>query len=76
MAGEYVGDSALPPHGKSGGFDHAAVHCGIRRFDPAHTANGALDIVDCRANQYLRSIPGLAGGAGVLVSEERDFTCD
>jgi DNA-binding beta-propeller fold protein YncE len=39
----------------------------------AHTANDALDVIDCRTGTYLRSIAGLTGVAGVLVSEERDL---
>jgi len=32
-----------------------------------------LDVIDCRQDKYLRSIPILAGVAGVLVSNEKDL---
>ena len=63
----------LPPHTKPGGFDHAAVHGGLGRLYVAHTANSALDVIDCRAQRYLRSIPDLPGVAGALVSEEQNL---
>jgi len=37
----------LPENVKSGGFDHAAVHCASGRLYVAHTANDALDVIDC-----------------------------
>ncbi len=70
---EHIGDIELPAHGKPGGFDHAAVHGRRRRLYVAHTANDALDIIDCTANTYLRSVPRLDGIAGALVSEEHDL---
>jgi DNA-binding beta-propeller fold protein YncE len=39
----------------------------------AHTANNAVDLIDSRGDEYLRSIPGLSGVAGVLVSNERNL---
>jgi len=63
----------LPPHAKRGGFDHAAVHCGIGRLYLAHTANDSLDVIDCRSNRYLHSIPDLSGVAGALVSEDQNL---
>jgi len=39
----------------------------------AHTANDAVDVVDCTTNRYLRSIPGLLRVAGALVSEADDL---
>ena len=59
----------LPEHQGTGGFDHAAVHAGLRRLYVAHTANSALDVLDTDSDTYLHSIPGLSGIAGVLVSE-------
>ncbi|MEO8394427.1 MAG: hypothetical protein ABI700_15650, partial [Chloroflexota bacterium] len=58
------------------GFDHAAVHTGMNRLYVAHTANDALDVIDCVEDRYLYSIPNLPGIAGALVSEEdnRVFT--
>ena len=59
----------LPEHQTAGGFDHAAVHAGLRRLYVAHTANNALDVLDSETDTYLHSIPGLPGVAGALVSE-------
>jgi len=64
---EYI---ALPDHVGSGGFDHAAVHGATGQVYVAHTANDAVEIIDLAAGRHLFSIPGLAGVAGVLVSEE------
>ena len=63
----------LPTHRGEGGFDHAAVHEPSGRVYVAHPANDAVDVLDGRVNRYLRSIPGLTGVAGVLISEERDL---
>jgi DNA-binding beta-propeller fold protein YncE len=63
----------LPPNSKEGGFDHAAVHDRSGRLYVAHTSNDALDVVDSASDRFLRSIPGLKGVAGVLVSDERDL---
>jgi DNA-binding beta-propeller fold protein YncE len=63
----------LPGHLGEGGFDHAAVHSGLARMYVAHTANNSLDVIDTKGDRYLHSIPGLAGVAGVLVSEQSDL---
>lgn len=63
----------LPDHVKPGGFDHAAVHRASARLYVAHTANAAIDVIDCVSDQYLHSIPNLTSVAGVLVSEQRDL---
>ncbi len=73
MSLEHIGYIDLPPHAKRGGFDHAAVHCGIGRLYLAHTANDSLDVIDCRDHRYIHSIPDLRGVAGVLVSEGRNL---
>ena len=73
MALEHVGYVDLPPHAKPGGFDHAAVHGGRGLLYMAHTANDAVDVIDCTTNTYLRSIPHLMRVAGVLVSEAHDL---
>ena len=39
----------------------------------AHTANDAVDVIDCVADRYLHSIPNLAGVAGTLVSDVDDL---
>ncbi len=70
---EHIGDVELPAHGKPGGFDHAAVHGRRRRLYVAHTANDALDVIDCTTHTYHRSILGLDGVAGALVCEEHDL---
>ena len=70
---EQIGEVQLPAHVKPGGFDHAAVHGRRGRLYVAHTANDALDVVDCATNTYLGSISRLEGVAGALVSEEHDL---
>ena len=62
----------LPEHRGAGGFDHAAVHRGLRRMYVAHTANDALDVIDLDESRYVGSIEGLTGVAGALVAESRD----
>ena len=61
----------LPAHAQAGGFDHAAVHRASGQLYVAHTANDALDVIDCSSDRFLRSVPNLKGVAGALVSEER-----
>ncbi|MDE3091645.1 MAG: hypothetical protein KGJ80_19920, partial [Chloroflexota bacterium] len=73
MALRLSGDIDLPPHAKPGGFDHAAVHRATARLYVAHTANDALDVIDCASDCYLHSIPNLTGVAGALVSDERNL---
>ena len=70
---EQVGEILLPAHHGPGGFDHAAIHTRRRRLYVAHTANDTLDLIDCETNTHARSIPGLAGVAGALVSEADDL---
>jgi DNA-binding beta-propeller fold protein YncE len=73
MVLEHHTDIALPAHRKPGGFDHAAVHRASARLYVAHTANDALDVIDCATDRYLYSIPNLNGVAGALVSDERNL---
>ena len=73
MALELKGYIDLPRHAKKGGFDHADVHHRTNRLYVAHTANDAIDVIDCATDEYLHSIPHLTGVAGVLVSNERDL---
>jgi DNA-binding beta-propeller fold protein YncE len=73
MALEHVGYVDLPPHTASGGFDHAAVHGPRGLLYVAHTANDAVDVIDCASLTYLRSIPHLPRVAGALVSEAHDL---
>jgi DNA-binding beta-propeller fold protein YncE len=65
-----LGEIPLPAHDGPGGFDHAAVHGPRRQLYVAHTANHALDVIDCAAGKYVRSIARLEAVAGALVSEE------
>lgn len=67
----HTGEIPLPPHVKEGGFDHAAAHGATSRLYVAHTVNDALDVIDCAQDTYLRSLEGLKGVAGALVSDER-----
>lgn len=70
---EQVGEIPLPAHDRPGGFDHAAMHGRRRQLYVAHTANNALDVIDCAASTYLRAVSRLEGVAGALVSEEHDL---
>lgn len=70
---EQIGDVQLPAHDKPGGFDHAAVHGQRGRLYVAHTANDAVDVIDCAKHAYVGSITGLAGVAGALVCEDQDL---
>ena len=66
----HVGYVALPKHNATGGFDHAAVHLASGHVYVAHTANNAVDVFDPASEEYLYSIPGLSGVAGVIVSDQ------
>jgi DNA-binding beta-propeller fold protein YncE len=70
---EQIGEVKLPAHDKPGGFDHAAVHGPRGRLYVAHTANNAVDVLDCATHAYLGSISGLEGVAGALVCEDQDL---
>jgi len=61
----------LPANDAKGGFDHADVHAASDRLYVAHTCNDALDVIDCKRERYIESVPGLTGVAGALVSEAR-----
>ena len=65
-----AGHVDLPQHKAKGGFDHAAVHAASGHVYVAHTANDAIDVFDPASRRYLFSVPGLAGVAGALVSDE------
>src|SRR5881409_1750132 len=73
MSLRLLGSIQLPGHAKDGGFDHAAVYHGSPRLYIAHTANDDIDVVDSASDRFIRSIHGLKGVAGVLVSDERDL---
>jgi DNA-binding beta-propeller fold protein YncE len=58
---------------QSRGFDHAAVHRASGRLYVAHTANDAVDIIDCASDCYLHSIHKLPGAADALVADEENL---
>jgi DNA-binding beta-propeller fold protein YncE len=70
---ELLGHVELPENVKPGGFDHAAVHRASARLYVAHTANDALDVIDCAHDRYSHSIKSLTGVAGALVSDEENL---
>jgi len=72
-----VGFVPIPP-GAEPGFDHADVHRPSGRMYVAHTGADRVDVLDCRARTFLRSLPDLPGVAGVLIDEQDDllFTSD
>jgi len=63
-------DIELPAHRNDEGFDHAAFSVKRSLLYVAHTANDAVDIIDCGGNRYLGSIEGLTGVAGAFVSDQ------
>ena len=69
-----IGFIALPG-GEGTGFDHADTYldpAGSRLY-VAHTAQNAVDVIDCRTTAYLHSLTDLPGVAGVLIDTERDL---
>jgi hypothetical protein len=73
MSLEAIGQVQLPAHDRPGGFDHAAVHSRRGRLYVAHTANNAVDVIDCATQTYRGSVPDLEAVAGALVCEEQDL---
>lgn len=73
MGLKHIADVELPPHTKPGGFDHAAVHAARARLYVAHTANDAIEVLDCASHRYLHSLAGFPAVAGALVSEADDL---
>ena len=73
MSLELEGHVVLPHHTGGGGFDHADVHAASDRLYVAHTANDALDVIDCARDVYVESVGGLTAVAGALVSNERNL---
>jgi DNA-binding beta-propeller fold protein YncE len=67
----------IPP-GPRPGFDHADVYLDpalASRLYVAHTGADRVDVIDCQDARYLRSLPGHAGVAGVLINTEQDLLC-
>jgi DNA-binding beta-propeller fold protein YncE len=62
----------IPPGARTG-FDHADVYRAGRRMYVAHTGADRIDVLDCAARTYLRSLPDLPGVAGVLIDEDHDL---
>ena len=77
MSLSHVGFVPIPA-GATPGFDHADVYRPGRRMYVAHTGADRVDVIDCRTQAFLRSLPDLPGVAGVLIDEEHDvlFTSD
>jgi DNA-binding beta-propeller fold protein YncE len=73
MALRFLGRIELPEHRANGGFDHADIHRPTDRLYVAHTSNDSIDVIDCKRDRYIASIPGLMGVAGALVSETRSL---
>ena len=69
-----TGSIALPG-GPGRAFDHADTYLAPdgSRLYVAHTAMDAVDVIDCRTNGYLGSIPDLPGVAGVLIDTQHDL---
>ena len=61
------------PRGRKPGFDHTDLYRAGGRMYVAHTGADRVDVIDCRARVFLRSLEGLPGVAGVLVDEEHDL---
>jgi len=58
------------PPGRSPGFDHGDVYrsgAGAPLLYVAHTGADRVDVIDCGANAFLRSLPRHPGVAGILV---------
>ena len=52
-----LGHIEMPAHRSEGGFDHADVHAPTDRLYVAHTANDAIDVIDCaNGAAYLAEI--------------------
>ena len=64
----------LPPHVGNGAFDHADMHVATDRLYVAHTANDAIDVIDCARDVYVESFAGFTAVAGALAGEALVFT--
>ena len=69
-----IGFIPVPP-GREPGFDHADIWLGEGgpRMYLAHTGADRVDVIDCVAKEFLRSLDDLPGVAGVLIDGEHDL---
>lgn len=69
----------IPP-GRVPGFDHADVYAdgAVTRMYVAHTGADRVEVIDCDAGRWLRSLPDHPGVAGVLADQATGllFTSD
>ncbi len=63
------GSVDLPPH-SSGGFDHGDVHLPTGGVFVAHTALGAVEVIDGERAVHLHTIDGCPDASGVLCAQE------
>ena len=63
---------ALPYHSK-GGFDHADVHHQTGRVFVAHTANGAVEVIDGQQLKHVATLDGCPEAGGVLCAQEENL---
>jgi DNA-binding beta-propeller fold protein YncE len=61
------------PSGEKPGFDHADTYRRGRRMYVAHTGADRVEVIDCDARRFVRSLPDLPGVAGVLVDDDHDL---
>lgn len=61
----------LPSH-NSGGFDHADIHLSSGKVFLAHTANGAVEIIDGLKNNHLTTIRGCPEASGILCAQDEN----
>ena len=65
-----AGVIGLPPHSPVGGFDHGDVHLETGRVFVAHTAAGAVEIIDGKHGAHLGTIAGCPEASGVLCAQD------
>ena len=58
MALRLAGHVDLPAHSGPGAFDHAAIDARRDRLYVAHTANDAVDVIDCARGAFAFSMGG------------------
>jgi DNA-binding beta-propeller fold protein YncE len=65
----FAGSIDLPPH-PSGGFDHGDVHLQTGRVFVAHTATGAVEVIDGERGIHRTTLSGCPEASGVLCAQE------